>query len=483
MVAEVYLNNRWAWFASQRAADKARRFLRHRVPNYEHMEKYRNGDWDGYVTWIRKDRRVPTGVYLMRKAAMESRAGLVFQEILEWERPAYHAIFTPRVTIERRPYHRKALERMLTAPACGGIVLQATGTGKTILAADYFAHLKGSGVFVVDELTLLKQSRKAIARVTGEPVGIVGESKFLPERLTCATVQTLQIHAKDKDFRRWFRALDTAIFDEIHLAINNRTRKVLTAMRPRCVFGLTGTLQWEKAAIRYPAAALCGPVLYRYPLKQGVEEGYLSNGVACCVHHIDQRPTARTYRLAYETHIIDCPKRNKLIVSIVREAVRRGKRVVLIVERVPHLENLHHDLRDIKHALAYGKIPVSERERAQAEMNAGTLPLIICNRVFGKGIDLTRLDLIVDGCASRKADSTLQRYGRGTRTHEDKQGLIFIDIFDRGIDNRFHDAALARRKALRKSDIRVINIKDTTDAKVILDRAERELARVLKEGT
>ena len=79
--------------------------------------------------------------------------------------------------------------------------------------------------------------------------------------------------------------------------------------------------------------------------------------------------------------------------------------------------------------------------------------LILANVVFSKGIDIKRVDAIIDAAAKRNPDDALQKFGRGVRLHKDKKRLLYYDVADVG--NRFEDAAKERRKAFERAGIEV----------------------------
>src|SRR5438105_1362935 len=101
--------------------------------------------------------------------------------------PCFREVITSE---KERPYQKEAVEAMIKASSNGGLILAATGVGKTFLAAEYMRRLDGMSVFIVDELALLEQSRRALEAALGEKVGVVGRSEFDPRRVTVATVQT-----------------------------------------------------------------------------------------------------------------------------------------------------------------------------------------------------------------------------------------------------------------------------------------------------
>src|SRR6185369_281306 len=254
----------------------------YRPPNYRFTYSYINGG-DGYKRLLQRS-RVAAGLFLDRLKEIEKH----FSVVLTDERTSMRLRpYSDRAPGYLRPYQQEALEVMTHASTTGGLLLNATGTGKTRIAGAYFRRIGGNGVFVCDELALLEQSRRSIEETLEEEVGVVGKSLFAPRRITVATVQTLAKHSRRPEFQRWFRSVDAMIIDEVHVALNRRNIDVVKTVKPLAVFGLTATLELQKDHVRLPAIALCGPVLYEYSLERGVKEGYLASGVVVSLRFAD----------------------------------------------------------------------------------------------------------------------------------------------------------------------------------------------------
>jgi superfamily II DNA or RNA helicase len=421
------------------------------------------GGWDGYQRLInRRNNSLPAGLVRAMAAEVEKKVRIKFK-IQKELAPVYFNRKGLKSEEKKWLFQNDCVKEMiLNAEQGGGLILNATGTGKTRIAGMFFSWLSGSAVFIVDELTLLKQSRKALEETLGEKVGIVGESKFRPRRITVATVQTMHKYRLHPEFRKWTKTLDVVMIDEVHIQINRRNFQTIAAINPPCVFGLTATLAITKKSTRLRAYSLCGPVLYKYPLTQGQKDNVLEHGVVVQVSHAHFQPKNSKgkwigkYLQDYQRLIVDCVKRNEIIEEIIKYALKKKKFVVLLVERVQHVREMHDRFRKIPHRLAYGAISANDRFIAAKDMNKGKVNLIIANNVFKKGIDISRLDVIIDAAAKKSWEDTVQKFGRGVRKHIDKNGLIHFDIRDEA--NRFEEASEKRRKSFKRLKVPIIQI-------------------------
>jgi superfamily II DNA or RNA helicase len=481
VIVPVRLTNRIARFYCEPEVQvKLKTFFRYEVPNARFTPGYISGAWDGYHNLMRAG-CVSTGLFLARRKRLE-RHGYVFHIDDQRQLPAFRSV---PASDKARPYQIQAVEAMVTHSNTGGLVLCATGTGKTFIAGEYLRRLAGSACFIVDELTLLDQTRRAFAKQLSEPIGIVGDGEFKPQRITVATIQTLHLHHKNKVFQKWFRSLDVLIVDEFHVCMNQRNVDVVRTIRPKAVFGLTATLETEQRAVHLEATALSGPVIFRYTLEQGIREGYLSPTIGVAVRfRAKQRPqfvpadSAGKYRM----FITENEDRNRCIAALAAEAVRRGYRAVVIVEHLRHLRRLSALLRGVKHCVLCGAYKMEERRKAIRQMEAGKLPLIIATRVFGKGVDIQTVNVTIDATGLPSANSAAQRLGRGTRRAEGKVGLIHLDISDEG--NHFSRAARSRQQSIRSRGVPVVDVSWSGRATTVFDTAEHALREMpVKTGS
>jgi superfamily II DNA or RNA helicase len=500
---KVILKNRFATFLGGYDWETINDVLKYRRPGWDYTNAGRiyvqwkklveKGEadeddpqgWDGYIHLLSQG-RVGTGVFLAMKEKLEE-LGMKF-EIDDQRRPP--EFFNSIKDIERkaRNYQLDCVAKMIEASKTGGLVLNATGSGKTFIAGLYFGTLCGAGLFLVDELSLLKQAQGEIARVMREAVGEIGNGVFAPERVTVGTIQTVHRHRFDPRFVPWTKTLQTIIIDELHLALNRSNFQTIAVVKPPTVFGLTATLELKKKHISMRAYDLCGPVVFEYPLRQGVKEGVLSKGIAISVgveNKFKSPPVRgwsyfqrrnghrRNYQEEYVSLIVEGKKRNEVIKSFIKEAHRRGKYIILLLERVQHLKDMGLSLGDLRHHLVFGEKKVDQRIESKVKFEAGGIRVLLVNKVFKKGVDIKRVDVIIDGAGMKSRNDCVQKYGRGVRMCAEKDGLIYIDIAD--IGNRFEKAAKIRINSLKRIGVPVYKVDSSLGPDKILDLAEKKL--------
>ena len=461
-------------------------FWSYRVPGWRFRPSVVEGKWDGRRRQFRRG-RLATGLFLATRRSAERVVGVRFRERWEPSRPLSF-LHGP---VSNRRYQQEAVEAMKrSASRGGGLILCATGTGKTWMAGMFCRDVRGSVCFVVDELALLAQAREGLAERVGSPIGIVGDSLFEPRRVTVATIQTLHARRRDAAFRRWASRVDVLIVDEVHTALNHRQFAVLRLMTAvRAVYGLTATLSRSKA-VRRRAYELAGPVVFQYSLERGMRERYLASAVVVQIM-LESVPdssasvvrftegTGSDYWFDYRRCITRSADRNAFVVDLVRAAVRCGRAVVVMVTQVEHVRTISLMMPDVNHATVHGEVPAAERGNIRRRFEAGKLDCLIVNRVFRKGTDIKRTDCIVDASAGRSAQEAVQGFGRGTRLAAGKNGLIHFDVGD--WNSRFAAAASSRRAALSRAGLRVWRVR--WDGTRNLDGLVRRAADLAKRKT
>lgn len=467
------------------------------VPGAHFAPAVKQGLWDGKTRMMTKDGVVSVGLLRapeIRKVLEEKGLDI---RLKKWtNRPVHAARKGWMDTNEKYEYQNECVTAMLKAiPFGGGVILAATGSGKTKIAAQLNSWIDSPCLFVVDQIDLLYQSAKEIEEWLKVPVGIVGNSNYQPsDRVTVATIQTLHKHAQKAVFRRWLKSIKIVIIDELHVQMSRRNFSVVNVIDADAVFGLTATLELKKKPIRMKAFSICGPVIYEFPLEQGSDLGILTKGIGIQINipnDVVHKPEdtlplfagiARRIRKnsdMYDKVVVRNDYTNNVIATFISHALNRGYYCAVLVERVAHLKTLEELFKARGQApkLLYGAIETSDRKKTIRRLDKGREDLILATKVFTKGTNVKRLDLILD-CAQRgNKNDTGQKYGRGVRLHSEKNGLLYFHINTAPEMTKY---AKKRQSALKALKIPVF-IKKMTTSRDILKFAEKELNKLLSK--
>lgn len=495
-MVDVEIKNRMAHLVSDYDIETLTPFWSYSHPRYNFIKRYYPG-WDGKIKLL-KYNRVPVGLFWATRKEIRDEVGIrfkVFGELESLKTKSKNNIFSEG----KWDFQNRCVDRMLEVSRFGGgLIVNATGSGKTRIAAMFFSRISGRACFLVDQILLLEQSRDAISEALNEEVGWIGDSIFDPKRITIATVQTMAKKKNSKEFKQWSDTLDVIMIDEIHEQMAKRNFKIVEGIKPLAVYGLTATIAMQRKPVRLQATALAGPVCFNYPLVQGQAEGVLGQGVATQVTFVNQLETpvqkVLGWGVAYRRKIVANPLRNALLAALVGEAYKRGKFTIILVSRVQHLSELSSLLAHIPHRVVSGTfedeyVELEDRMTVKRAFEAGKLRVLICNAVFKKGIDIKRVDCIIDGAATKSENDVIQKFGRGVRLHDDKAGLLYFDIGDydsKNKENWFNLASISRYKALKQVGIKVEKFRwdsyvfSEIQTETLFNEAEKRLLKELE---
>lgn len=422
--------------------------------------------WNGVISMF-KNGVVSAGVFRATKAAIQEKYGIEFE--VTYDRPKVPPFLEGigKVTDPKYSYQDDCVEAMQKAMRRGGgTILAATGSGKTATVARLFSTVACKCLFVVDRLDLLYQSQAEIRKWLGEEVGMVGDSEFQIQRVTVATRQTLKKHLKKPHIQTWLSHIGVVIVDELHVQMGKSNFDILKRIHPIARYGLTATLQMKKKDVRMNVWAFSGPVIFQFPLAEGQKAGVLSEGSAIqLLFPYDDGGYKEAYRKEYTHNVTDNREKILACSSIVRYLLRQGRFVIVLAWRIEHVENLHKEMRDIPHRVAYGKVKAEKRVIAKKKFEKGDIRLIIASNVFERGVDIKRVDALIDMAELPGRNAAVQKFGRGVRIHIDKKNLLYIDIGT--IEGRLRRAANSRIKALTSAGIPTRIVRVETAARAV----------------
>ena len=345
-----------------------------------------------------------------------------------------------------RPLQQEALAALETTRAEGyraGLVVMATGLGKTWLAAFDSARFSFRRVlFLAHREEILRQSLDVFRAVQPDrSLGIyMGAEKRGEADVVFASVQTL--HRRLDDFNA--DEFDYIVIDEFHHAAASTYRKVIDHFAPRFLLGLTATPERMDGA---DLLGLCGDnLVFQCDLVVGIDRGELVpfdyHGIKDVVD-FDPIPW-RNGRFEPDA-LANAMETSERADHALREwQARAGKRTLAFCATTAHADFMatyftQHGLR----TAAVHSAPSSAPRRGSVErLAAGELDVLFAVDVFNEGFDLPSIDTVL---MLRPTDSPvvfLQQLGRGLRLEEEKSQLTVVDF----IGN--HRSFLAKPRAL-----------------------------------
>ena len=320
------------------------------------------------------------------------------------------------------------------------LVVAATGTGKTVVAALDYVGLRTALprdrlLFVAHRREILEQSLRTYREVLGD--GAFGEVYVggeRPERWehVFASVQSLTAYGVENLPAEHF---DVVVIDEFHHAEAPTYRRLLDHLRPREMLGLTATPErGDGGDVR---SWFDGRTAFELRLWDALAVDLLVPfhyfGIA---DDVDLQ-TVQWRRGGYDTTELDAlyTGNDARVRKILRETfdkvtdVRRMRALGFCVS-VAHAEYMARKFVDagIPSLAVSGRTPTAERAAALQRLDRGELNCLFAADLFNEGLDLPRVDTLLLLRPTGSATVFLQQLGRGLRRAHGKAVLTVLDF-------------------------------------------------------
>ncbi|GAA2479210.1 DUF3427 domain-containing protein [Streptomyces gobitricini] len=375
--------------------------------------------------------------------------------------------------LEVRPYphQRDMLERLEVERTVHGrhhnLLVAATGTGKTVMAAlDYKQLRKRHGrdlrlLFVAHRREILQQSMRTYQDVlTDANFGEHLHSGDIPKRWThvFASVQSLSTRALDQLARDHF---DVIVIDEFHHGTSPTYRKIIDHFEPSELLGLTATPE-RMDGKNIQDEFFDGYIAAEMRLWEALENDLLSPFHYFGITDNTDLSTLRWKRGGYDATDLGNVftgnhARARLVVKAVREKVANPStmRALGFCVTVAHAHFMAEFFRaaGLNAAALSGETPAEQRNQALADLRAGTLQVIFSVDLFNEGLDIPDVDTLLLLRPTSSATVFLQQLGRGLRRSEDKAVLTVLDFIGQHrkefrFENQFRALTNLTRKRL-----------------------------------
>jgi superfamily II DNA or RNA helicase/HKD family nuclease len=349
--------------------------------------------------------------------------------------------------VEAWPHQREILEKLDAERQRHGrwtnLVVAATGTGKTIVAALDYKRLRGEAtlgpdprlLFVAHRQEILKQSLGAFRQVLRS--GDFGELYVAGDvptdwRHVFGSVQSLS----QMDFERLPQdAFDVVIVDEFHRAGAPTYKRLLGHLKPKLLLGLTAT----------PERTDSEDILHYFEGHIAAEMRLwdaLERNLVCPFHYFGVHDNSDLSAVRFTRGLYDVGDLEKLYTG-------NDARVRLVLQQ---LQDKHRDFRTMRalgfcvsvaHAEFMARrfsnaglrsLAVSagtdnvERAAALKKLQSGEVRTLFAVDLFNEGVDLPEVDTLLFLRPTESALVFLQQLGRGLRRWEGKDCVTVLDF-------------------------------------------------------
>lgn len=360
-----------------------------------------------------------------------------------------------------------------------GLVISATGTGKTYLSAfDVRRFQPERMLFIVHREQILQKAKDDFQRVLGgrdEEFGILsGSSNHKEAKYVFATIQTL---TKDQHLSA-FKAeeFDYILIDEVHKAGAKSYQKVMDYFQPEFLMGMTATP--ERTDDFNIFELFDYNVAYEIRLQEALEEDML-----CPFHYFGVTDITHNGALVEDTSLLQhlvVDERVHHIIEKMNYYGHSGQAVkgLIFCSRKDEAKALSTQFNQngLRTVALTGEDSQEDRMRAVTMLEEGLLDYILTVEIFNEGIDIPCINQVVMLRQTQSSIIFIQQLGRGLRKHEEKEFVTIIDFIGNYKNNYLIPMALSGDKSLNKDRIRR-HTKDTSYIKGVSTINFEEVAK------
>ncbi len=341
-----------------------------------------------------------------------------------------------------------------------GLLISATGTGKTYLSAFQLRNYNpNKALFIVHREQIAKQALNSFKNVFGDTrsMGILsGTSKDLDKDFIFCTVQTLSKDAVLYNFSK--DEFDYIVIDEVHKAGANSYQKIIDYFTPKFLLGMTATPERSDAFDIFKM--FNHNIAYEIRLKQALEEDLL-----CPFHYfgvsditIDGTPLNEQSDFIY----LVAQERVKHIIDKINFYGYCGERVKGLIfcsnkKEAIELSNIFN-ARGYRTVALTGENSQSEREEAIERLEQdelyNCLDYIFTVDIFNEGVDIPTVNQVVMLRPTQSSIVFVQQLGRGLRKSKFKEYVVIIDFVGNYNNNFLIPISLSGDRTFNKDTLR-----------------------------
>lgn len=358
------------------------------------------------------------------------------------------------------------LEQLRATGARRGLVISATGTGKTYLSAFDVQKVRPKRVlFVVHREQILNKAKQDYQKVLGgksEEYGILsGNRKETDARYVFATIQTLSKESVLSQFDP--SHFDYILIDEVHKAGAQSYHRVIDYFKPKFLLGMTAT---PERTDNFNVFELFDyNIAYEIRLQKALEEDLIApfNYFGVTDYEKDGELISETTDLK---NLVEEERVNYLIEKInyygCSGNIPKGL-VFCSSRKEAELLSDEFNHRNIPSAYLAGTHSLAERDLEIERLENGELNYIFTVDIFNEGIDIPKINQVVMLRNTLSNIIFIQQLGRGLRKHKSKEFVNVIDFIGNYKNNYMIPMALSGDVSRNKNNLR----KDTFDTHYI----------------
>jgi len=349
--------------------------------------------------------------------------------------------------IQLKPFQERLLEEIQVSRQLGhhhNLLVAATGTGKTVMAAVDYANLRSELprdrlLFVAHRHEILDQSRRTFAHALRD--ASFGEMWVRGQRPTrfdhvFASIQSLNARGIAEIDPHHF---DVVIIDEFHHTAAPSYDALLQHLQPRELLGLTATP--ERSDGVDVLGYFGGRIAAELRLWDAIDQNYLAPFSYYGIHDgTDLREVGwrrgRGYDIDELTTVLTA---DKLVANRVIEQVRRTVSDPLTMRALGFCVSVKHarfmaerfSAAGLPSVAIWGETPADLRANALRDLQRGIIAVVFTVDLFNEGVDVPSVDTLLLLRPTESGTLFLQQLGRGLRRTAGKAACTVLDFVGR----------------------------------------------------
>lgn len=343
-----------------------------------------------------------------------------------------------------RPQQEDPVQRFLqtirTTPWNGGILDSPCGSGKTIMLLKLIVELGRTALVVVHTEFLMDQWKDRIQEFIGLPLNKIGRVQgslcgFKDRPITIGMVQSLA----EKNYpSELYDHFGTVVFDEVHRMGAPHFSLAVPRFSAKYRMGASAT-PTRKDGLEQVFLTHIGDVvggIANWEVKPKVYQTFIPPMLLQSMYQ-----SGRKVALArLVTDLTELPKRNLFIANEVVKAVRKDRKVLVLSDRLDHLDVLKRMITNLEPKARVGKVIGGIDEQTRIKNSAGDV-ILATTQYVKEGFDCPELDTLYLTCPHTDVE---QQVGRILRSSPGKKTPLVIDL----VDSMPVMMAFARKRAL-----------------------------------
>ncbi len=381
----------------------------------------------------------------------------------------------PLHNLTLRDYQIDAVEQAVKKQR--GIIKAGTGAGKTNIINGIVAKLNVPTLILIHKTDIFYQLIERLEAALQIPIGKIGDSECDIQPVTVGMVQSVyqafvhgktkmvngkkkvfpdseEVRAKKDKIAAYVGQIQALIVDEAHhVPADSFVLVQKKAVNAFYRLGMTAS-PWRDTNDDLLIEAATGKILVDIPSSKLIEMGFLVQPLVQLLEfkHPRKSRNGLRYPEIYDAEVMNNFDRNKAICETALKAAKAGKTVLIAITKVDHGRLLEAMLQKIEPSslFVFGESESDIRRSVLKELNERRRKIVICTTIFGEGVDVPNLDVLINAKAGQSSVDAFQLIGRVIRSAPNKKKAYLVDIHD--LNCKYLEAHSSAREKIYRTE-------------------------------